>query len=94
MTRDELLSRLRPLKPWLADLGIVNLRLFGSFARDEAGTDSDVDLMVETSRPLGLEFLTAERLLAERLGRSVEFCAVEAMHPRIRAKAESEAFAV
>jgi hypothetical protein len=94
MTRDDLMQRLRELKPWLADLGIVNLRLFGSYARDEAGPESDVDLLVDTSRPMGLEFLTAERLLGERLGRVVEFCSAEVMHPKIRARAESESVAV
>ncbi|MFN9251050.1 MAG: nucleotidyltransferase family protein [Brevundimonas sp.] len=52
MTREELLTRLRELKPWLEEQGIVNLRLFGSYARDEAGPDSDVDLLVDLSRPL------------------------------------------
>lgn len=94
MTRDNMLAQLRDLKPWLEERGIVNLRLFGSHARDEAGPDSDVDLLVDTSRPLGLEFLTVERLLGERLGRAVEFCSVEVMHPKIRAKAERESVAV
>ena len=94
MTRDELLARLRDQKPWLAEQGIVNLRLFGSYARDEAGPDSDVDLLVDTSRPLGLEFLTVERLLGERLGRSGEFCSTDVMHAKLRRKAEGEAVAV
>lgn len=94
MTRDELLEKLRELKPWLEEQGIVNVRLFGSYARDEAGPDSDVDLLVDTSRPLGLEFLTTERLLGSRLGRQVEFCSAEVMHPKIRSKAEGEALAV
>lgn len=66
MTRDELLEKLRELKPWLEAQGIVDVRLFGSYARDEAGPDSDVDLLVETARPMGLEFLTIERLPGER----------------------------
>ena len=37
MTRDELLTRLRELKPWLEEQGIVNVRLFGSYARDGRG---------------------------------------------------------
>ena len=51
MTRDELLTKLRELKPWLAEQGIVNVRLFGSYARDDARPDSDVDLIVELSKP-------------------------------------------
>lgn len=94
MTRDETLARLRDLKPWLEAQGIVNVRLFGSHARDQAGIDSDIDLLVETARPMGLEFLTVERLLGERLGHPVEFCSPEVMHPAIRARAESEAVVV
>ena len=57
MTRDELLTKLRELKPWLEEQGIVNVRLFGSYARDDARPDSDVDLIVELSKPLGFRFL-------------------------------------
>ncbi len=94
MTRDELLERLRELKPWLEAQGIVNVRLFGSYARDEAGPDSDVDLLVETSRPMGLEFLTNERLLGERLGLPVEFCSISVMSDRVKAKVEADLVAV
>jgi predicted nucleotidyltransferase len=94
MTRAELLEKLRELKPWLEEQGIVNVRLFGSYARDEAGPDSDVDLLVEVDRPMGLEFLTTERRLMERLGVAVEFCSSDALHPTVLKKAEGEAVAV
>ena len=84
MTRAELLEKLRELKPWLAEQGIVNVRLFGSYARDEAGPDSDVDLLVDISRPMGIEFLTIERLLGERLKKPVEFCSWDVMKPYVR----------
>lgn len=34
--------------------GVRHLTLFGSVARDEAGRDSDVDVLVEFDRPPGL----------------------------------------
>ncbi len=94
MTRDELLAKLRELKPWLEEQGIVNVRLFGSYARDEAGPDSDVDLLVDTSRPMGIEFLTTERLLGNRLGLPVEFCSLDVISPRIRSSVEGDAVLV
>ena len=94
MTRDELLTKLRELKPWLEEQGIVNVRLFGSYARDEAGPDSDVDLLVDVARPMGLEFLTIERHTAERLGLPVEFCSLEVISPRIRGSVERDLVAV
>jgi len=90
MTRAELLEKLRDLKPWLAEQGIVNVRLFGSYARDEAGPDSDVDLLVDTSRPMGIEFLTAERLLSARLETPVEFCSWEVMRPHVQTAVEKD----
>ena len=47
MTRAEALARLRALRPELEALGLRHVWLFGSVARDEAGPDSDVDLLVE-----------------------------------------------
>jgi predicted nucleotidyltransferase len=79
MTRAELLIKLRDLKPWLAEQGIVNLRLFGSYARDEAGPDSDVDLLVDLARPMGLRFYS----LAEDLS-----------NPHVRADALRDSLAV
>jgi predicted nucleotidyltransferase len=52
MRRADLLARLAGLKPWLAGRGVSRVRLFGSHARDEAGPDSDVDLIVELSWPM------------------------------------------
>lgn len=74
MTRDELLTRLRELKPWLAEQGIVNVRLFGSYARDEARPDSDVDLLVDISKPMGWDFFSLKDEIALRLGRKVDMC--------------------
>jgi predicted nucleotidyltransferase len=40
------------------DFGIKSLALFGSVARDEATSVSDVDLLVEFDRPVGLFHLS------------------------------------
>jgi len=84
MTRDELLIKLRELKPWLEEQGIVNVRLFGSYARDEAGPESDVDLLVEVSKPLGFRFFGVERELGTRLGVKVDMGSEDGMHRLVR----------
>ena len=56
MSRDELLVRLAALKPWLAAERVTRLRMFGSHARDQAGTNSDVDLIADLDRPPSLRF--------------------------------------
>lgn len=83
MTRSEVLAKLRELKPWLEAQGIGRVRLFGSYARDEARSDSDIDLIVELKRPMGLDFFVLEEELSQRLGAKVEMTTEEGLRNRI-----------
>ena len=95
MTRDELLTKLRELKPWLEEQGIVNVRLFGSYARDEAGPDSDVDLLVDLARPMGWRFYSLAEDLTEMIGRDVDLLTTEGLrNPYVRATALRDCVAV
>jgi len=84
MTREELLSRLATLKPWLASQGVTRVRLFGSHARDEAGSDSDVDLIVDLARPMGLRLFSLQEEVSARLGVRVDLVTEAALAPDIR----------
>jgi len=95
MTRGELLTKLRALKPWMAEQGIVNVRLFGSYARDEAGPDSDVDLLVDETRTLSyFDLYDVKGELSERIGRNVDVCPESGLNRYIRHRALREAVAV
>jgi predicted nucleotidyltransferase len=73
LRREDILKTPRNSRPLLDAFGVTRLSLFGSFARDEGREDSDVDLLVEFSRPIGLfEFVRLQRQLGERIGRRVE----------------------
>ena len=48
MTKDEIIEFLKEHKSRFAnDFGIKRLALFGSYARDEANVDSDIDILVD-----------------------------------------------
>ena len=48
MTKKEILTFLRNNKALLAqNYGVISIGLFGSYARDEARADSDIDITVE-----------------------------------------------
>jgi hypothetical protein len=51
MRRDDALRLLRERREQLNALGVGQLFLYGSVARNQAREDSDVDLLVETSNP-------------------------------------------
>ena len=80
MTRTDLLA----LKPWLAEQGIGRVRLFGSHARDEARPDSDVDLIVDLTAPMGLRFFAIEDELSEKLGLPVQMTTERALPRDVR----------
>lgn len=76
----------------LAELGMSSLSVFGSVARGEAGPDSDVDLLVELNRRMGLfEFAGLKLRLAELLGAPVDLVMLDALKPRVRERVEHEA---
>jgi uncharacterized protein len=54
MKRDEVLSLIAAHREELEHLGVKALNLFGSVARDEAHSGSDVDFLVEFSIEAGL----------------------------------------
>jgi predicted nucleotidyltransferase len=61
------------------------LGIFGSMARGEAGERSDVDLLVEFSRPRSLLALVAlQRQLSTALGRKVDLLTEAAISPYLR----------
>jgi hypothetical protein len=92
MTRDDVLTELRMLKPALErDYGITRMRLFGSHARGEGRADSDIDLIVDLGRPLGLDFFGLEIELSEKLGAAVDLATPAGLHRVIRDRVLAEA---
>jgi uncharacterized protein len=47
MRRNDIIARLKEAEPALRARGVGALYLFGSYARDEARSDSDVDVFVD-----------------------------------------------
>lgn len=89
--RKRILETLRAELPYLhKHYGVTRLALYGSVARNQAVRESDVDLLVELSRPLGLEFVDLAFYLEEVLGCKVDLATFEAFRrtaqrPRRRA---------
>lgn len=64
--------------------GASRVRVVGSVARGEAGPGSDLDLLVEFGRPVGLELVRLERLLGELLGCRVDVVDAKVFRPGSR----------
>lgn len=59
--------------------------VFGSVARGDQNPASDVDILVEFSKPIGLfHFVALEEDLARILGRSVDLVTTNALKPLLK----------
>ncbi len=83
-TRDELLRALREASGELRAFGVQRLSVFGSFARDEATSESDVDLLVELDRKTVDRYMEARFFLEDLLGRRVDLVLEDRVKPRLR----------
>lgn len=96
MRRDETTSRLRDHADRLRAAGVGALYLFGSIARDDAGTDSDIDLFFDPANPrLNLFGVMAVRDEVEALlGCKADVMTRNSIHPYLRPRIEAEALQV
>jgi len=71
---------------------VSRIGIFGSFARGEAKETSDVDILVEFDRAVGLfHFIDLKARLSEIVGRNVDLGEPEALKPIIKDKVLREA---
>ena len=96
MSRDEVLALLREHKPVLERrFGIVDLALFGSFARDSATAGSDIDILVRFDGPADWRrYFGAQFYIEDLFGRSVDLVTDKALRPELRPRVEREALHV
>ena len=91
---DALLRELRRMKPDLAmRFGVLRLAVFGSYARDEARPESDVDIVVELAKPDLFALVHIKEALENDLHRPVDLIPYsrtmnEFLKNRIRDEAE------
>lgn len=89
---EEILEILHSHREELKKRGVSSLALFGSVARGEAGSESDVDLLVELDRPMGLfAFVRLQCHLEELLGRSVDLVTRDALREPLKGRILREA---
>ena len=77
--------------PLLRSRGVQRASLFGSFARGEAGPDSDLDILIEVGEDHSLLDIVGLRLdLEEHLSRRVDLVEFDAIKPALRERVLAE----
>ena len=94
MDRERILGILREHEAELKAAGVLHLRLFGSVARGDSTSASDVDLLADfdQAKPLTLQSLAKiEYQLDDLLGVKVDLSSADSIYPRVRTRALAEA---
>ena len=93
MNRQEILATLREYKRTNAEkYGILELGVFGSVARNEAGEDSDVDICIKTMTPDAFMIVHIKEDIENILQKHVDIIRVrDTMNPYLKSRLSKEA---
>jgi predicted nucleotidyltransferase len=82
-SRDQILSMLRSKKPELqARYPISELGIFGSYARGDQNSNSDIDILVDFSGHIGIRFIKLAHELEDLFNQKVDLVSRRAIKPR------------
>lgn len=85
ITKNEILSKLRKLKPALyKEYAVKEIGLFGSFSDNTFTESSDIDLFVELERPIGWKFFSLEIYLEKIFNRKIDLVTKNALKDQIK----------
>ncbi len=83
--KTDVLRIIREKQPELTGRFTVRrIGVFGSFARDSAGVESDVDILVELGEPTFDHYMDLKFYLEEVLNRPVDLVMADTVKPRLR----------
>lgn len=73
MSKEDIVTILKKELPYLRNFfGVKRIGLFGSFAKGIQREDSDVDIVVEFEKPIGLKFIEMADHIEKILGKKVD----------------------
>ncbi|HBD95094.1 MAG: hypothetical protein A2015_02355 [Spirochaetes bacterium GWF1_31_7] len=93
MTKEDILQKLKQNKSIFIKYGIKRIAIFGSYARNEATEESDIDLMYEINDETSIsyiDFFELEELLCKDFNKKVELVNYKYMNPIIKKTAEKD----
>lgn len=91
MDRGEVLADLRTHWQEIERFGVRSLSIFGSVARDEAGPESDLDVLVEFEEPLTFaRFMDLKLYLEDMFGTRVDLVTASGLRREVRPYVERE----
>ncbi len=92
MNKNQTLNLLKGHLPELKEYGVSAIAVFGSVARGESKPDSDIDILVDFNRPVGLfQFARLKMHLESLLGKPVDLVTTTALKEQLKPSILKEA---
>jgi len=86
---DEVIKKLKVQYPYLSsEFGVKRIGVFGSIAKQEERKESDIDMVIEFDRPIGLKFIALAEYMENLFGRKVDILTKDGIR-NIRVKSVS-----
>jgi len=84
--KDDIIRQIREMRQELRErYHVSRIGIFGSFSQGRQTERSDLDLMVEFERPIGmLAFVHLRDDISQRLGLKIDLVTPDGLHPLIR----------
>jgi uncharacterized protein len=90
-TAQQIQEQLSNLKPTLIKrFSVSSIGLFGSYARNEQNEDSDIDILVDFIKPVGIEFVDLAEFLEGSLKAKVDLVSLNGIKPKYLSAIKSE----
>jgi len=84
-TSSEILKKISKIKPLLQrEYHLSSIGVFGSVSNGSFNKNSDVDILVEFSKPVGWKFFSMELFLEKQLQRKVDLVTRDALKPQLK----------
>jgi predicted nucleotidyltransferase len=84
-------DKLLQIKPEMQQrYAVHSIGLFGSIVRDDFTDESDIDVIVDFNRPVGIEFIDLATFLESQLGRQVDLVSRKGIKPKYLRQIEEE----
>ncbi|MEY3576640.1 MAG: hypothetical protein RL394_222 [Bacteroidota bacterium] len=82
---------IKELKPELEKkFHVSSIGIFGSVVRNDYSENSDVDIIVDFSQPIGIEFIDLADLLEEKFNEQVDLISKKGIKPQYFSSIENE----
>lgn len=64
--------------------------IFGSYTRGEQKKNSDIDIIIEPAKKMGLEFIGVKLELEDKLGKKIDLVTYKGIHPLLKKRILNE----